>query len=53
MELKFQFQLKKNGMQIDVKGIENLLVNMVLKKNLYIYANLKRQISISLYLGIG
>jgi hypothetical protein len=41
MELKFQFQLnwsqiqlKKNGMQIDVKGIENLLVNMVLKKNL-------------------
>jgi hypothetical protein len=34
MKLKLKFQLKKNGMQIDVKGIENMLVNMVLKKNL-------------------
>jgi hypothetical protein len=41
MKLKFQFQLnsiqiqlKKNEMQIDVKGIENLLENMVLKENL-------------------
>jgi hypothetical protein len=60
MKLKFQFhlnwiqiQLKKNGMQIDVKGIENLLVNTVLKKILLKYTNLKRHIFISLYLGSG
>jgi hypothetical protein len=43
-----QILLKRNGMQIDGKGIEILFVIMVLEKN-----TMQRHISILLYLGIG
>jgi hypothetical protein len=39
-------------MQIGVKGIENLLVIIVLKKKLWKNTNLKKHLSISHYLGI-
>ncbi len=40
---KIQIQLKRNGMQIDVKYIENLIATMVLKDNLK-KTNMKRHI---------
>jgi len=43
-----QILLKRNGMQIDGKGIEILFVVMVLEKS-----TMKGHISILLYLGIG
>ncbi len=48
IELKSLSLLKRNGMQIDGKGIENLFVVMALEKN-----TMKRHISILLYLGVG
>jgi hypothetical protein len=40
-------------MQIGGEDIENLLVNMVLDKKLQNNTNLKRHISMSLYMGMG
>jgi hypothetical protein len=40
-------------MQIGGEGIENMFINMVLKKKNFIKTNLKRRFSMLLYLGIG
>jgi hypothetical protein len=40
-------------MQIGREGIENLLVNMVLKKKLSKNTNTKRCLSVPFYLGMG
>ncbi len=45
-------KLKRNGMQIGGKGIENMVVNMVLEKKLKEHTIPKRDNSMLLHLGI-
>jgi hypothetical protein len=53
IEIKFNYiQLKRNRVQIGVEGIENMFkygVGVFLKRE----ANLKRHLSMYLYLGMG
>ncbi len=50
---QFKIQLKRNEMQIGGEGIENLLVNAMLEKKLWKDIDLKKHLSMSLYLGMG
>jgi hypothetical protein len=48
-----QIELKRNEMQISAKCILNMLITILLKKELLKNKNPKRHISISIYFGIG
>jgi len=51
--VEFEFNWRKVGCKLVGKNIENLLVNMVLEKELLQNTNTKRQNSMPLYLEMG
>lgn len=51
--MEYEFNWKKMEVQIEVKNIENMLMNTALKDFFFLNLNLKRHLCIPVHLGIS